>query len=210
MERAFHNSVAAYLTVVMLCLVSWPLAAQNAQSGAAALPASRADDESLVLLPVVSFRGDASGDELFDALKSSHRFAQLSKEAPGSPIQLRVYHSARPASVDAKNFFSGLLAVATLGLSPVIMSGEYTMHYELYVNGQRLSTYEYNAKLSRNEHLNGRKADPTHGLGAEGLVWAKSTVDLFLNDLAHDDSMRMLNDEYQVYFGALDSAGRNP
>jgi hypothetical protein len=35
------------------------------------------------------------------------------------------------------------------------------------------------------------------------MVWAKSTVDLSLNDPAHDNSVRALNDEYQVYFGAL-------
>jgi hypothetical protein len=35
------------------------------------------------------------------------------------------------------------------------------------------------------------------------VVWAKSTVDLFLKDLANDASVRALNDEYQMYFGAL-------
>jgi hypothetical protein len=93
--------------------------------------------------------------------------------------------------------------VGTLGLSPVIMSGEHTMHYELYVNGQRILRYEYSAKLSRSEYMHGKTADATHGLGPDGVVWAKSTVDLFLNDLAHDNSVRALNDEYQVYFGAL-------
>jgi hypothetical protein len=34
------------------------------------------------------------------------------------------------------------------------------------------------------------------------VVWAKSTVDLFLKDLAQDNSVRALNDEYQMYFGA--------
>jgi hypothetical protein len=82
-----------------------------------------------VLLPTISFRADASGNDLFDGLQAAHRFAHLSKEAPGSPIQLRIYHSVHPANVDAKNFFSGLLSVGTLGLSPVIMSGEHTIHY---------------------------------------------------------------------------------
>ena len=104
--------------------------------------------------------------------------------------------------MDAKNFFSGLLAVGTLGLSPVVMSGEHALHYELYVNGQRIARYEYSAKLSRNEHLNGGAPDATHGLGPDGVVWAKSTVDLFLNDFARDRAVRALNDEYQVYFGA--------
>ncbi len=131
-----------------------------------------------------------------------HRFAHLSEEAPGSPIQLRIYHSVQPANIDAKNFFSGLLSVGTLGFSPVIMSGAHTMHYELYVNGQRIVRYEYSAKLSRNQYMHGKTADVTHGPGPDGVVWAKSTVDLFLNDLARDKAVRSLNYEYLVYFGA--------
>ncbi len=201
MDRAPSTCVAPHV-LVMLSLVSWPVMAGNAESSAAAEPAGQAADQAAALLPTVAFRADASGDDLFDALQSAHVFAHLSKEAPGSPIQLRIYHSVHPASVDAKNFFSGLLAVGTLGLSPVVMSGEHTMHYEMYVNGERISRYEYTAKLSRNEHLNGKTADPTHGLGPDGVIWAKSTVELFLNDIAHDDSVRALNEEYRMYFGA--------
>jgi hypothetical protein len=189
------NRMATY-ALAMLCLASWPVTAAPPESSAPAAPLTQP-----VLLPTIAFRADASGDDLFEALQSAHLFAHLSKEAPGSPIQLRIYHSVHPANVDAKNFFSGLLAVGTLGLAPVVMSGEHTMHYELYVNGQRISRYEYTAKLSRNEHLNGKTADPTHGLGPDGVIWAKSTVDLFLNDLAHDDAVRALNEEYQMYFG---------
>jgi hypothetical protein len=201
MERALSCTVVLQL-MVMLCLASWPVVADNSASGTVSSPASQAGDQAVVLLPVISFRADASGDDLFDGLQSAHLFAHLSKEAPGSPIQLLIYHTVHPAKVDAKNFFSGLLSVGTLGLSPVIMSGEHTMHYELYVNGQRILRYEYNAKLSRNEYAHGKTADATHGLGPDGVVWAKSTVDLFLNDLAHDNSVRALNEEYQVYFGA--------
>jgi hypothetical protein len=202
MKRAFAGTFAPHV-IVMLCLLSGPVAADNTGSGAPSSPASPSGAQVAVLLPTISFRADGSGNDLFDALQSAHLFARLSKEAPGSPIQLRIYHTVHPASVDAKNFFSGLLSVGTLGLSPVIMSGEHTMHYELYVNGQRISRYEYTTKLSRNEYMHGKTVDATHGLGPDGVVWAKSTVDLFLNDLAHDNSVRALNDEYQVYFGAL-------
>jgi hypothetical protein len=36
------------------------------------------------------------------------------------------------------------------------------------------------------------------------MAWfrAKFTVDLFLNDLSRDNSVRALNGEYQVYFSA--------
>ena len=201
MERALSCTFVLHV-IVMLCLVSWPVVADDSASSAVSPPASQAGDQATVLLPVISFRADASGDDLFDGLQSAHLFARLSKEAPGSPIQLRIYHTVHPAKVDAKNFFSGLLSVGTLGLSPVIMSGEHTMHYEIYVNGQRILRYEYNAKLSRSEYAHGKAADATHGLGPDGVVWAKATVDLFLNDLAHDNSVRALNEEYQVYFGA--------
>ena len=154
------------------------------------------------LLPTIQFHADAAGTDLFDALQASPLLTHLAKEAPGAPLQLRIYHSVHPASVDAKNFFSGLLAVGTLGLSPVIMTGEHTMHYELYVNGQRVSRHEYSAKLSRNEHLNSSTVDATHGLGPDGVAWAKSTVDLFLNDLAHDPAVHAVNDEYLTYYGA--------
>jgi hypothetical protein len=205
MKRDLAGTVACHV-IAMLCLLSWPVVAEDTGSTAPTSPASQVGAQAAVLLPTISFRADPSGNDLFDALQSAHLFAHLSKEAPGSPIQLRIYHSVHPAHVDAKNFFSGLLSVGTLGLSPVIMSGEHTMHYELYVNGQRISRYEYSAKLSRNAYTYGKTADATHGLGPDGVVWAKSTVDLFLNDLAHDNSVRALNDEYQVYFGPLTPA----
>jgi hypothetical protein len=187
--------------MMIICLISYQAMAEVTASNANSIPASQADDQAGALLPTISFHADAAGNDLFDALQSNHLLAHLSKEAPGAPIQLRIYHSVHPANVDAKNFFSGLLSVGTLGLSPVVMSGEHTMHYDLYVNGQRISRYEYSAKLSRNQYLHGKTVDATHGLGPDGQVWAKSTVDLFLNDLAHDSAVRSLNDEYRLYFG---------
>jgi len=61
--------------------------------------------------------------------------------------------------------------------------------------------HEYSATLSRKENLNSKAADAAHGLGADGQVWAKSTVDPSLADLARDGAVRALNDEYQFYFG---------
>jgi len=200
MERAPAICIAADF-IAALGLLSGQATADETRQIASSATSGQADAQPGVLLPIVAFRADASGNDLFDALQTAHMFAHLSKEAPGSPIQLRLYHTVHPAHVDAKNFFSGLLMVGTLGLAPVIMSGEHTMHYELYVNGQRLLQYEYSAKLSRNEHLNGKATDTTHGLGPDGVVWAKSTVDMFLKDLANDRSVHALNDEYQVYFG---------
>lgn len=170
-----------------------------------AAPAS-AQDPAAVLLPTVAFHGDPVGNDLFEALQAAPLLAHLSKEAPGSPVQLRIFHSVHPSNMDAKNFFSGLLSVGTLGLAPIVMTGEHTLHYEIYVNGKRLVRYEYSAKLSRNEHLRNKSADATHGLGEDGQAWAKSTVALFINDLSHDGAVRALNDEYLLYFGGTMAA----
>jgi hypothetical protein len=193
MNNASACSWVAHVVGVISCAATASVSASDANPA----PASQTDP----VLPTVSFHADAAGNELFDALHSSPMLAHLSKEAPGSPIQLRIFHSVHPAHVDAKNFFSGLLSVGTLGLSPVVMSGEHTLHYELYVNGQRVVRHEYSANLSRKQYLRDKGADATHGLGPDGEVWAKSTVDLFLKDLAHDDAVRTLNEEYQRYFG---------
>ena len=119
MVRALADIFAPQV-MVMLCLLSWPVVAGNTESIGPSPPASQAGDQAAVLLPTISLRADASGNDLFDALQTAHLFAHLSKEAPGSPIQLRIYHSVHPANVDAKNFFSGMLSVGTLGLSPVV------------------------------------------------------------------------------------------
>ncbi|MBS0422275.1 MAG: hypothetical protein JSR66_31510 [Proteobacteria bacterium] len=203
MENAcFGSRVVGIVVGVISCAATLSVNAFDATPA----PAGQAD----LVLPTVLFHADAAGNDLFDALHSSPLLAHLSKEAPGAPIQLRIYHSVHPAHVDAKNFFSGLLSVGTLGLSPVVMSGEHTLHYELYVNGQRVARHEYSANLSRKQYLRGNTADATHGLGPDGQVWAKSTVDLFLKDLAHDDAVRMLTDEYQRYFGVPSAAVPSP
>jgi hypothetical protein len=44
--------------------------------------------------------------------------------------------------------------------------------------------------------------DTTHGMGKEGMEWAKSTVDLFLKDAAADAKLSALAAEFDYYFGA--------
>jgi hypothetical protein len=89
MERVFSGIFASHV-MVMLCVASWPAVADNTESSGPSSPANQAGDQAAVLLPTISFRADASGNDLFDALQSAHLFAHLSKEAPGSPIQLRI------------------------------------------------------------------------------------------------------------------------
>src|SRR5258708_15894416 len=113
MERALSGTFAPHV-IVMLCLVSWPVVADNTASSTASSPASQAGDQAAVLLPTISFRADASGDDLFDGLQSAHLFAHLSKEAPGSPIQLRIYPSVHPPKADPNISFTPFYPPAPL------------------------------------------------------------------------------------------------
>ena len=83
------------------------LAAAVSRADDSPAPAGPSAEPSALVLPTVALRGDGAGIELYDALHASPLLAHLSKEAPGSPIQLLVYHTVRPAHVDAKNVFSG-------------------------------------------------------------------------------------------------------
>jgi hypothetical protein len=42
--------------------------------------------------------------------------------------------------------------------------------------------------------------DTTHGLGKEGVEWAKSTVALFLKDASQDSKLSALITEFDYYF----------
>jgi hypothetical protein len=67
MDRALAGTFAPPV-IVMLCLLSRPVVADNTTPSALSLPASQAGAQAAVLLPTVSFRADASGDDLFDSL----------------------------------------------------------------------------------------------------------------------------------------------
>jgi hypothetical protein len=168
--------------------------------GAVATTVIPVDDSAA--LPPIRFLGGVAGDELYNRLLQAPRFKKMSREVYGSPIELRVYqrvHTTRGNRVGGT--VTGLLAATTLGLFPAVFSGEHSVVYEYYVHGVLLTSYSYSKQLSRSTHLWGAN-DTTHGLGKDGLEWAKSTTDLFLKDSAADAKLAQLVSEYRSYFGS--------
>jgi len=147
-------------------------------------------------LPAMRFSGDELGGEFFEQIQRAPLFTKMSREAIGSPIELRVYHTYRINRGGATA--SGLLAAATLGILPEVSSGEHAVVYEVLVNGVVLSTYKYHRSLTRAHNL--WSTDTTHGLGKDGLEWAKSTVDQFVRDAGADAKLTALIAEVDYYF----------
>jgi hypothetical protein len=151
-------------------------------------------------LPPVHFAGGAIGDDIYNSLRQAPRFTQLDRETVGSPIELRVYRQLHTTKGNrAKGEVTGLLAASTLGLLPVVLSGEHEIVYEYRVNGQLVSRYTYRKAITRSVNMWGGK-DDTRGLGKDGLEWARATAAQFLKDSADDKALAALLDEYNEYF----------
>jgi hypothetical protein len=157
-----------------------------------------ADPAGVPALPAMRFTADALGSSFYDQIQGAPQFQKMSREAYGSPIELRVYHTWRisRASVTA----TGLLAAATLGIVPMVSSGDHAIVYEVLVNGVLVSSHRYSKSLTHAHNL-WSGADQTFGMGNEGLEWARSTVALFLRDAATDPKLSGLAAEFDYYFG---------
>lgn len=165
--------------------------------GAAAAASAAAEAPHDAVLPVLRFSADALGGSFYEELRQAPQFQKLDREALGSPLELRIYHTWRIAKGSA--VATGLLSAVTLGILPQVSSGEHEIVYEVLVNGVLVSSFKYQKNLTH-AHSMWTGVDTTHGLGKEGTDWAKSTVELFLRDAAGDPKLSALSAEFAYYF----------
>jgi hypothetical protein len=153
-------------------------------------------------LPPMNFYASVAGNELFQRIKEAPAFARVEKELVGSPIQLRVTHSLQPtAGGQAAGLLSAIWAGSTLGLLPVVTNNNFVLSYEIRVNGQEVARYDFSRTFTRAVNIWAEKNDPTYGLGADGLEWAKTTAVEFAAKAAQDPAVIALAQEYAFYFG---------
>ena len=187
----------------------------------AAVPAFAAESPPVVEIPVVvpapapaesgalppmNFYASVAANELFLRIKEAPAFARVEKELVGSPIQLRVTHSLQPtAGGQAAGLLSAIWAGGTLGLLPVVTNNNFVLSYEIRVNGQEVARYDFSRTFTRAVNIWTEKNDPTYGLGADGLEWAKTTAVEFAAKVAEDPAVIALAREYAFYFGRGDT-----
>jgi hypothetical protein len=192
-----------------------PAPPSSAQQGAgtATLPAAPATAAPVTVavpapvpadaLPPMTFYASVAPDELLANIKAASAFSQVDKELIGSPIQLRITHSLQPtAGGQAAGLLSAVWAGSTLGLLPVVTNNNLVLVYEVRVNGKDVARYDFQRSFTRAIAIWGAQNDPTHGLGAEGLEWARSTATEFAAKAAQDPALLALAKEYRFYFGA--------
>lgn len=153
-------------------------------------------------LPPMNFYASVAAEELLQQVRADPAFALVDKQLVGSPIQLRVTHSLRPtAGGQAAGLLSAIWAGSTLGLLPVVTNNNLVLSYEVRVNGKEVARYEFNRSFTRAVNIWAERNDPTHGLGQDGLDWARSTAADFAAKAAQDPALVALAQEYASYFG---------
>ena len=161
----------------------------------AAPPASNA-------LPPMKFIASVAEDELYQGVKSVPAFSQLDKELVGSQIVVVVTHGFKPtAAGQATGFLSALVSGSTLGLIPLVTNNSLVLTYEIRVNGDDIVRRDYERSFTRVQNIWANKDDPTHGLGEEGLEWARTTSAQFATEASTDPAVLELATEYRYYFG---------
>jgi len=161
----------------------------------AAPPASNA-------LPPMKFIASVAEDELYQGVKSVPAFSQLDKDLVGSQIVVVVTHGFKPtAAGQATGFLSALVSGSTLGLIPLVTNNSLVLTYEIRVNGDDIVRRDYERSFTRVQNIWANKDDPTHGLGEEGLEWARTTSAQFATEASTDPAVLELATEYRYYFG---------
>ena len=189
--------VCLYAASAATVLAQAPAAPPAPAAAAAPAPAApaRADEP----LPGMRFNSTIASGVLYDALKATPKFSQLDNELHGSPMTVSVTHIAETSTASmAGSITSAIFAGATLGLLPVVTNRDFTVKYEIYVNGNAITSHSYSHHISR--VYNALAKDKTYGLGEDGLAWVKSTAAQFAADAATDPRVDALIDEYHVYF----------
>lgn len=150
-------------------------------------------------LPGMRFSSTIASSVLYDALRATPKFVKLDNEQHGSPLFVSVTHVAETSSASkAGSLTSALFAGVTLGLLPVVTNRDFTVKYEIYVNGNLITSHSYSRHISRVFNLHSK--DTTYGLGEEGLSWLKGTAGQFAADASADPKVDALIEEYHVYF----------
>ncbi len=163
--------------------------------------------ESARPLPPMHFYSSIADETVYDVLKTNPAFVNLDKDLVGAPLFLVVTHTARPTSGGAAaGALSGLLAGSTLGLIPIVTSEEFVIRYEVWMNGQPVSTYSFNRTETRAVNMWSGAADKDYGLGKGGLAWLKSTAGEFAEKALHDAKLAAIQAEIDYYFPAAASA----
>jgi hypothetical protein len=206
-ERRFRGFRLIWLAAALAGMAAPVLTGAQPTAGAESGASAGALAHQAEPLPGMRFSSTIANSVLYDALRSTPKFARLDNELHGSPLSVSVTHVAETSSASkAGSLTSALFAGVTLGLLPVVTNRDFTVKYEIYVNGNLVTSRSYARHISRVFNLHSK--DTTYGLGEDGLAWLKGTATQFATDATSDPKVDALIEEYHVYFDPQATATR--
>ena len=136
--------------------------------------------------------------DIKEILDAENAFEALDKEAVGAPLAVIAVSDLRMKS-DATAFSSLMLSASTLGLVPIVSNKEYKVAYFIYAGGDLVDKYVYSMTSSDVENMwSGRPRDKDELKPAEEL-FLEQTASEFLNEVAENQKLKDLFDEYYLY-----------
>jgi hypothetical protein len=132
-------------------------------------------------------------------LEKFQAFTDLETDAIGLPIGIRIvklHHSKN----DGTKFSSLLLSASTLGLVPIVSNTEFKVRYDVFVQGDIISTFVYQIESTDVSNFWSGPDDNKETKPAEQL-FIEETMVRFLNELKTNNEVQSIFKEYWGYFG---------
>jgi hypothetical protein len=125
-------------------------------------------------------------------------FSRVDNEAVGLPIGVRVLKLHRTKN-DTTQFSTLMLAASTLGIVPVVSNTEFKVRYDVFTQGQIVSTFTYQVESTDVSNLWSAPNKEHETKPAEEL-FIEESVSRFLTDLKNSADTQTLFQEYREYF----------
>jgi hypothetical protein len=135
---------------------------------------------------------------LSDIFNQYQAFSNIDKEKVGLPIGIRVLKLHRTKN-DSTQFSTAMLAASTLGLLPIVSNTEFKVRYDVFAQGEIVSTFTYQVDSTEVSNLwsNANKKNKTK---PEEELFIEDSVSRFLNEVKNSEETQALFKEYREYF----------
>ncbi|MES9848693.1 MAG: hypothetical protein AB2652_21210 [Candidatus Thiodiazotropha endolucinida] len=135
---------------------------------------------------------------IYQLLNKYQAFSRVDKEAVGLPIGVRILKLHRTKS-DSTQFTTLMLAASTLGIVPVVSNKEFKVRYDVFAQGEIVSTFTYQTKSTDVNNL-WMGANNEHETKPEEELFIEDSVSRFLSELKDSADTQALFQEYREYY----------
>lgn len=145
--------------------------------------------------PPVFFKSNISYYPIKQKLASYNAFEALSPREHSSPITIIAITGHRQTS-DIATLTSQTLSASTLGAIPVLSKGVYRITYIVFIHGEVFTQYKYEMTT---EELKSLWVASSDSKTPEEILFLEHSVDYFLHELAANNELINLFNEYYLY-----------